>query len=251
MKNGILAGTLCLTLAVNMGPASGEDGKSVTSLNRLHLISTEMKGGLFEKQDAVHVGAYPSFFKEASLLADVTLDYQMVPWARAVKNVEGSNQLLIFPLTRTPDREKKFSWVARLNEDKTCFASTGAVLNSLDDAKRRNRILAWRGSSYQTYLEGQGFKNLLILHDTAQVVRILNSDPEAAFYYPCDSAQSFLDASRSKIILKFGAPIDSEELWLAGGRHFKHTEASKKFAEAIGELEKSKTLNKLLNQLVK
>jgi len=254
MKSYILICTLCLALTMKIGPANAEDGKSlspVSSPNLIHLISAEMKGGIFERINGHFVGVYPDYFDEASLLSGVTIDYQMFPWARAVKKVEGSDQFLIFPFTRTPDRENKFSWVARLNEDKTCFSSTGAALNSLEDAKKRKRILAWRGSSNQTYLEEQGFKKLIIVHDTEQVVKILKSDPKAAFYYPCDSAQSFLDASQSKIILKLGAPIVSEEIWLAGSKQFKHTGSSNRFVEAIATLEKDKRLNKLMNKLLK
>lgn len=254
MKNGLLICAVCLALTLKIDPANAEEGKSTSPVldpNLIHLISTEMKGGLFEKEQDHYIGVYPSFFNEASFLSRVSLDYQMVPWARAVKKVEGSEQFLIFPFTRTPDRENKFSWVARLIEESTCFASTGVSPNSLDDAKKRKRILAWLGSSYQTYLENMGFKNLIILHDTEQAVRILNSDPEAAFYYPCDSAQSFLDSTKSKIALNLGAPVASDELWLAGSKLFKHTDATNRFFQEIATLEKNKMLNKLMEKLGK
>jgi len=219
--------------------------------NGVHLISAEMPGGQFEKKDGKYVGAYVDFFTQASKLSGIPVDYRMVPWTRAVKETESSNNYLIFPFTRTEERESLFTWISPLNKDQMCFASTRTSVNNLEQARKLKRVLVWRGTSQQAYLEKQGFHNLVKVDDTDQIIRIIKATTDAAWYFICDQAQSFLDPNKSDINLKLGSVVAEEVIWLAGGKALKQTAELNKYVEAVKVLEKEKLLKRLLAEVAK
>lgn len=71
--------------------------------NAVHLISTELSGGQLEIKDGKYVGSFAAFFSEASKRSGVPIEYRIVPWVRAVKETERSdNLLLLSPLWNGP-----------------------------------------------------------------------------------------------------------------------------------------------------
>ena len=217
----------------------------------VHLISTKLPGGQFEKKNGKFVGAFAKFFREASTQSGVPIDFRMVPWVRAVRETERSADLLLFPFTRTEQRESRFTWIAQLDEDRMCFASVGRRINSLKEARRLERVLVWRGTSNQAFLEKQEFKNLVIVSNKKRIIQMLKAKQDAAWYFICDEAQSYLDPGKSDITVKVGTPVASEVMWLAGGKSLKQTAAVDKFIKAIKILEKDKVLKKLLSEAAK
>ncbi len=215
---------------------------------RVQLISTELPGGELTQKNGEVVGAYATFFKEASTRSEVPIEYRIVPWARAVKETERSTKLLLFPLTRTEARENRFTWVAPLKEDNFCFVSVGARINNLEEARKLKRVLVWRGTSHQSFLEKQDFQNLVIVNSKNKIIRILKAAHDAALYFICAQAQSYVDPGKSEISLKIGAPVASEAVWLAGSNSLERTSPIDKFVEAVNILGKSGVLKNLLKK---
>ena len=215
------------------------------------LISTELLGGQLEREGGEIVGAYAEFFRQASTQSGVPVDYRIVPWVRAMKETENSDDLLLFPFTRTAERENRYSWIAPLKEDPMCFASVGTPVDNLEDARDLKRVVVWRGTSHQAFLEEQGFENLILVANEKRVIQILNGAHDAAWYWLCDNAQSYLDPDKSDITVKVGASVASETTWLAGGKSFKRTPAIDKFAKAVEALHEEKLLDKLLAEVGK
>lgn len=221
-------------------------GAASFAKDQIHLISTTISGGEIEDKDGQIVGVYPAVFGKAADQAGVTVGYRLVPWARATVEAEQSSSLLVFPLTRSAERENRYTWVTKLLEDKICFASFGEPVNSLDEARKRKRVLVWRGSSQKTYLEKQGFNNLVVVGHIEKVDHILSSAPDSAWFHVCDQVQPFLSSAPSTIKLTIGSPITSESMWLAGGKELVRTPAIDKFAGRVEALVKSGELKKLL-----
>jgi len=235
-----IALTAFTLIAVCGGPLSAEEP--------VHLVSTEIKGGQLESKDGKYVGAYATFFDKAATQSGTKIDYRLVPWVRAVKETEHADNLLLFPFTRTPERENRFTWLVKLNEDPLCFASQKGPINSIDAARKLKRVLVWRGSSNQTYLEKLGFENLILVSSMKKAVHILKSDPNAAVYVTCEQAKSYLLSESPNNVFKVGAPVSSEIMWLVGSKSLKRTAAIDKLAVAIEALEKTRLLRKLLDE---
>jgi polar amino acid transport system substrate-binding protein len=218
---------------------------------RVHLISTPLPGGQLEMKGGEIVGAYAAFFREASRRSGAPINFRIVPWVRAVAETENSDDMLLFPFTRTGEREHRFSWVALLREDPMCFVSVGVAINTLEEARSVKRIIVWRGTSHQAFLEQQGFQNLIVVAEVNKIIQILNAAHDAACYFPCERAQSYLDPDKSEIVVKLGTPVASETIWLAGGKSFVRTPAANSFAAAIDVLHGEKLLEKLLGEIAK
>ncbi|CCQ75546.1 ABC transporter substrate-binding protein [Magnetospira sp. QH-2] len=215
----------------------------------LTLVSATMPHGLLEEIDGKVTGAYAAFFHEASRRSGIPIKIKLFPWARALKNTEKSKELLIFPFTRNADREERFSWIAPLLENPVCFATLGAKIDSLDDARNLKRAIVWRGSSPQTFLEAQGFKNLIETDNLAHLTRILKRSPNSGWAFNCNEAQTFIDGEKKTLSLVVGAPVWTEVSWLAGGRSFASTPAVVAFTQAMDALREEKYLEKRLAEV--
>ncbi|MBL6946550.1 MAG: transporter substrate-binding domain-containing protein [Rhodospirillales bacterium] len=229
----------------------GAPPSALSAEDSIHLISAEISGGLLEKRGNEVVGAYADFFREASARSGVPIDFRIVPWARAIKETERSDNMLLFPFTRTAERENRFNWITPLKEDPMCFASVGAKIDSLEDARKLKRILVWRGASHLAYLKKLGFENLIVVGKTAKVMQILKASPDAAWYWVCDQAQLLLDKGEFNVPFKIGAPVASEAVWLVGSKSFAPAPQFNKFVQAIEALRGEKLMEKLLAAIAK
>jgi polar amino acid transport system substrate-binding protein len=99
-----------------------------------------------------------------------------LPWARAQVLVSrGSNQLII-PLSRTPERESLYTWIASIIPMERAFFSLDKPVNSFAEARNRyQRIAVGAGTAQLEILRNQGFseKQINILKLGESPVRML------------------------------------------------------------------------------
>jgi polar amino acid transport system substrate-binding protein len=96
----------------------------------------------------------------------------VAPWLRAQKRViEGSNQLII-PLSRTPERENLYTWIAPImGMERAFFSLDNPVANLAEARERYKRIAVGVGTAQMEFLKSQGFSS-------NQIVNIkLNDNP--------------------------------------------------------------------------
>lgn len=80
------------------------------------------------------------------------------PWARAQKRVSEGQDLLIMPLSRTPQREDRFTWIAPIQPMDRAFFTLDRRVESLADAKARLRSIGvGHGSAQHEILLNAGF----------------------------------------------------------------------------------------------
>ena len=80
------------------------------------------------------------------------------PWARAQKRVSEGHHLLIMPLSRTPQRENLFTWIAPIQPMDRAFFTLDRRVESLSDAKARLRYIGvGHGSAQHEILLAEGF----------------------------------------------------------------------------------------------
>ncbi|WP_415892408.1 hypothetical protein ACMXYN_14295 [Neptuniibacter sp. PT8_73] len=233
--------TLCLSLFLILNvnnSAWADDHSGVT------LVSTELMSGLLEKTENGVEGIYPDFFAQAASKAEVTIDYRIVPWSRAVLETEKSKEYLLFPLTRTTEREERFSWLAKLWEVPICFISSTQPMNSFEEAKRAEGIMVWRGSSHQQKLVELGFANLIHFDDPRLVKRVLSRRDNVAWYTPCNEGLSLFGPFNAEHPIIIGKVVDNEEVWLAGGHNYLSSDERQRFLNAVSELAPEGTLRR-------
>jgi len=151
----------------------------------------------------------------------------------------------VFPLTRTIERERFFSWQGLLRKDPLCFITLSGTVNSLQHAKGLKRILVWAQTSHQTFLEEQGFTNLVPISDEEQAVDVLSKRYSSAWYTSCVEDLPFPNHPDIKSAAVQGKVVAYETIWVAAGSHFKSTAASERFMAELNRLYNEGRLDEL------
>ena len=106
--------------------------------------------------------------KEVLKRAGYSTHIEALPWARAYKTALGSHNVIIFSMTRSPEREHLFHWVGKLRELNYTFYTLSANekirIQSIEEALKYT-VVAVRNSIEATALQKQGFvagENLIL-----------------------------------------------------------------------------------------
>lgn len=101
---------------------------------------------------------------------DVQCDFQLMPWARAYTTAMHSENVLIFSILRTPEREQLFKWVGVVSPPDSSYLfalrERNLKISSLSDALKY-KIGTINGDAREQFLESKGFVKGLQLHSNA------------------------------------------------------------------------------------
>jgi polar amino acid transport system substrate-binding protein len=127
------------------------------------LVVTEDGYPLQYMKDQKIVGTGTELVEAVMKQAGLTYTIQIYPWARAYRSAQNQKNVLIYSMTRTPQREWQFKWVGEilpLNYSLLRLKSRPEVApTSLQDAKSYN-IGVIRQDVVHQYLEREEFLNL-------------------------------------------------------------------------------------------
>lgn len=88
------------------------------------------------------------------------------PWPRAQLRVTNGKNLLIIPLSRTPEREDQYTWVTSIMVLERAFFTLDEPVNSFAEARQRyKRIGVGMGTAQVAILQREGF-------DDSQIVQL-------------------------------------------------------------------------------
>ncbi|WP_019615548.1 substrate-binding periplasmic protein [Psychromonas ossibalaenae] len=122
------------------------------------------------------VGMSTEIVREMAETAGISIEIFMYPWARAYQSALREDNVLIYNLLRTPEREKQFKWIGKIVPNDVNFwklkSRKDIVIQSLDDAKKY-RIGVTNMDMKHHYLVAQGFKNIQVVPKDIQNLRKL------------------------------------------------------------------------------
>lgn len=84
-------------------------------------------------------------------------------WSWAYNRAQKEENIMLFSLTRTKEREELFQWVGPINNDKFGFYAkkdSKIKINNLDDAKKIGSIGVYANDVRAQFLKEKGFTNL-------------------------------------------------------------------------------------------
>jgi len=131
-------------------------------------ILTENLPPLNYLEDGVLVGPSVEIVKEIQKRVGSHEPIRVFPWARAYKMALEDENVVLFAMTHTKDREDKFKWVGPLATKRDILVAkkgSGIVINSLEDAKKVKRIGTLRDDTREHLLRSLGFTNLESVSD--------------------------------------------------------------------------------------
>ena len=132
------------------------------------MILTENLAPLNFLKDGVLVGPAVDIVKEIQRRIGSNEQIQVYPWARAYKLALERENIILFGMTQTKIRNKKFNWVGPIARKSDIFAAkkgSGIKIESLEDAKKVERIGTLRDDTKEIFLKRHGFTNLVPTHD--------------------------------------------------------------------------------------
>ncbi len=89
-------------------------------------------------------------------------EVQCVPWARGYMHLRLGPEVMLYPTTRTPEREDQFRWVGPVARVRWAFYGLpdGPAVRSLDEARKVGRIGTYFDDVREKFLKDKGFTNL-------------------------------------------------------------------------------------------
>lgn len=97
---------------------------------------------------------------KAAALAGYDLHLSVLPWSRGQRTVQLGQDLLIIPLSRTPDREANYTWIAPIMSMDRAFFSLDKRVETFEQARKTyTRIAVGMGSAQEQKLRDEGFSD--------------------------------------------------------------------------------------------
>ncbi|MFG6487676.1 substrate-binding periplasmic protein [Roseateles sp. BYS78W] len=115
------------------------------------------------------------------------------PWARAVQLTERSDHVGIFPLARTPDREKRFQWLVPLMTTRYVLVTTATERRLVLSQLRLLRVGVLRGSPIVRNLQGEHFQTIIEGKDYKDLLRMLVGGTLDAVYAGASMIEAAMD----------------------------------------------------------
>jgi len=151
--------------------------------------------------------------------AEMPLQAEFYPWARAMLLAGERPRTLILPLNRTPEREARFQWLLKLYAQHFVFLTLDSRprVETLEQA-RRLRIGGLRGSSNLSKLQQAGLAASRIYQSASvsDMHRALERGVVDAIYgSELIHTDAWRRSGRDPARLQVGLSLESAEIWLA------------------------------------
>jgi len=171
--------------------------------------------------DATEPGVLVEVAVEAARRAGWPLRPVFQPWARAVLTAQQQPRTLVVPLTRTPEREAQFQWIARIGLQDFGFLNlAGATrIGSLAQA-RALKVGVLRGSPHAKRLAELGFEaaRIALASSNDDLQRMLDLQMVDAVYGSLPiNLYNARRLGRKAEALQVGWVVETGEIWLAAG----------------------------------
>ncbi|WP_338634839.1 transporter substrate-binding domain-containing protein [Spirobacillus cienkowskii] len=146
----------------------------------------------------------------------LTIDNKEIPWKRAHENKEENN--LLFYLSRTPAREKNYTWIVSLFRDEPVLTNLNdsIVIKKTEDLKQIKKIGAIAGGGGESFLKSNGLvKNFYSCKDETQCYNLLLENKIEAVISPQVKAKFVVKKLKIDHLVKSSKGLSAVEGWLA------------------------------------
>lgn len=167
-------------------------------------------------------GALQEIVTELCKRLAVTADTAFVPWRRAVFLATTMPATAIYPLTRLPEREAQFRWLAPLYDEHYVFvAPRGKRFDTRQPESMKNaRIALLRGAAQVVMLRELGYHHFVEARSIDEVHRFLVGGMADASFGERNIIRASLKGRGAESDFDTSAPVRTTTAWLAGSLDF-------------------------------
>ena len=200
---------------------------------------------------SIEVGLRPGFFVEiVSHIEDrlgTNRPIDFFPWPRAQMLAGTQGNRLIFPLTRTPQREDYFNWLIDVASLDYVFITLDGKEISLKEARKLDRITVQQSTPFESFLKAQGFTNIVSSPNASDThIRLLTAGRVNAWFTAKDLADYAL-LENNILNATFSEPIETSRVYIATSQEFP-AELAENYRRIFAELKSDGTVDHILRQ---
>lgn len=175
--------------------------------------------------------------------------FDFMPWKRAIFVTGVTPATAIFPLTRLPEREAQFKWLAQLYEERYIFmALKGRGFDVRRPLHMKDmRIALIRGSMQTVLLRELGFRKVVEGRSVDEVHRFLIEGMADAAIGETGIIRNSMRRHHAENDFALSEPVHNSAAWLAGSLDFTDADAAM-FQKAMGELAADGTSARILKK---
>jgi len=176
---------------------------------------------------------------------------RFLPWARAIRNARLSPNHIIFPLTRTTEREPHFDWAIEVAPIDLVFVTLNHQRLDLDQARRLSAIAVQQDTPFEQYLRRQGFNNLVVTTSAAAIpIRMLRAGRVDAWFTARDLAAYSMREQFVTEPISYSDPITSGSVYIALSREFPG-ELRAAYRRTFDELRRDGTYQRIMSHYLR
>jgi polar amino acid transport system substrate-binding protein len=151
------------------------------------------------------------------IIADLGLknNIQELPFKRALRKVQREDNVVLFNILRTSERDNTMQWIGPIDVHRSYFYESvdrPTKIETLDDAKNVKSICVYSGNVQHTALIKLGFTNLIPASSYAQCVILLHRG--RAMLFPASEKPLFLNYSGAEKVKRTDVIVNSNESYL-------------------------------------
>lgn len=173
---------------------------------------------------------------------------EILPWPRAYKRIQEEENVGLFCMGRTPEREDLFLWLGplfKIEVNLMAKKTKKIKLNSLQEAKNKHRIGTIYNDVREQFLRNHGFTNLDPVNTDPQNALKLYQDRIDLWVVPKQDAEIvFRDLKIDPNLFESVYTVQEFDLYLAFSKNT-HYLLFEKWKKAFGEIKKDGTLEKM------
>ncbi len=231
--------SLSALLALASGAQAGATGK-------LRVVTAHLPPLVLE-DSASRPGALMEMVREVCRRLKLTPETEFVPWRRALFLATSMPATAIFPLTRLPDREAQFRWLAPLYEEQYLFLAPrhGSFDTTRVAEMKDRRIALLRGAAQGAILTELGYRNLVEAASIDEIHRFLLGGMADAVFGERNIIRASLKSHAGQQQFELSAPLRTTTAWLAGSLDFSEDDV-RLFQRAMAAMEADGSKRRIL-----
>lgn len=201
---------------------------------------------------SIDVGMRPGFMVEIVLMIEDGLETgrtpQFYPWSRAQKLTQIRGNHLIFPLTRTPEREDLYDWLIDVAPIEYVFVTLDGRELTLKEAKKLERITVQHSTPFQQFLTRHNFTNLIATPSSSETpLRLLEGGRVQAWFTSKALAHYALEGKSFAQKAKMSHPIKTSRVFIASSKDFP-SDVKRAYQRIFYELVEDGSIDYILKQ---